>query len=85
MESQTVQMDLTKTLVYNTEQDNQEAGLNKAVAFALSMKKQLVSVVWSHQDPGLSHHFTITYHDQEAVVDENSVKSHQHWRETKMD
>jgi len=71
---------LTKEIQYNSEQDDQESGLNRAVAYALSLRKELVSVIWSHQDPGLSHHFTITYHDKETVVDENTMKTHQHWR-----
>jgi len=46
---------------YKTNEKDQEAGLNAAVAYGYAQKWELISVIWIKQDEDGFHHFNIVY------------------------
>jgi len=69
---------LTKELLHNSLEEDQAKGLDATSAWAIKEANEnkwaLSSIIWSHQDAGGHHHFTIHYSEQPIAAPIENLK-----------
>lgn len=58
---------LTMNVEHNSLEEDQATGMDATVKWATAQGWELVSVIWSHQDAGGHHHFSVCYNKKPTV------------------